>query len=204
MRPSSPVGFGPLNPVPSRASRTNDAPNALTLTLDRARESARVATAELVAAIRPLTVTNAAVGASNTSAAIGKLNAALAVLNLLRASAPEAARHIEAAIRDALNLLRTAGVDGVTLDSSARGARFNVNEAELTASLAAKASTLPDAPTPDARASIVTKALSAFSALRAANQPGYSRESAERAYGSPEPTSNRTPAPSSPRQSPSR
>lgn len=127
------------------------------------------------------TVTNAGSVSVRVAAAIGKLNAALAQVAQLRTMSPETNQQVEAAIRAALALIASAGVQGITATSNGDRMQIDVSRGKLTDSLAKLAERTADSvPTDLAVAgslaeddaeslkSIVARALTQF----ATSQPG--------------------------------
>lgn len=136
------------------------------------------------------TVTNAGAVSVRVAVAIDKLNAALAQVAQLRTMSPETNRQVESAIRTALALIASAGVQGITvhpgppmrIEFSATKAAESLakNATSLPSSLAADAdlqiALSPDrapadgAMQTDTRSSIISRAISQFAAGQAANQ----------------------------------
>jgi hypothetical protein len=136
------------------------------------------------------TVTNAGAVSVRVAAAIDKLNAALAQVAQLRTMSPETNRQVEAAIRTALSLIASAGVEGLTVKLGPP-MRIEFSASRIAESLAKHAESLPSslavdaelrialspnraaadaAATADTRSSIISRAVSQFAAAQAANQ----------------------------------
>jgi hypothetical protein len=98
--------------------------------------SSRGSTSVVLTAKGVETVTNAGSVSVRVSAAIDKLNAALAQVAQLRSMSPETNQQVEAAIRAALALIASAGVQGITASSSGDGLQIDVSTNKLTESLA--------------------------------------------------------------------